>query len=108
MAISSPEVLIRLELVAAQKNCLKGIIIQPSLSSQLQWQVFLMPQSGVFKNNILTFLVNLDKCPRKVPRIIFQSGLFHPLIDPTSSIFDTSDFASEWNIKIHIYSFTER
>ena len=104
MAISSPEILIQLELIAAQKNCLKGIIIQPSLSSQFQWQVFLMPQSGVFKRNILTFLVDFDKFPQKVPHVIFQSGLFHPLIDPTNSLFDTSDFAIEWNQKNHVYS----
>ena len=93
-----------LELESCHKNCNKGIIIQPSLKNLSQWQIYLFPASGTFKSCIITCFIYFENFPNSVPQIVFQSGVFHPLVDHSTFKYDTSRFCSEWSLQNRVYN----
>ena len=98
------EKFLQLELASCHRNCNKGIIIQPSLRNNNQWQIYIFPSSGVFKSCILTFFVYFNNFPTEVPEVLFQSGVVHPYVDHSSFRYDTSPFFTEWNLQTRVYS----
>ena len=85
----------------------KEIVIQPCLTDILKWQVTFMPSSGPFVDRILTFFVTFEKFPGEIPKIVFQRGVLHPLINPTTDIMDSSDRFTEWSAQTSVASLIE-
>jgi ubiquitin-protein ligase len=104
MQAGCSERLIVQEFKACTQKLRKGILVQPSVSTILQWQVTLMPTAGPFTDQILTAWVTFENFPASVPRITFQPGVIHPLIDPSSARFRTSEMFPEWNVAIRVHS----
>jgi ubiquitin-protein ligase len=98
------ERLIVQEFKACTQHLQRGILAQPSVTNIFQWQVTLMPPSGVFKDRVLTFWLHFDNFPAAVPRIHFQEGIIHPLIDPAKNVFRTSDKFPEWSVAVRVYA----
>lgn len=98
------EKFLQLELASCHRNCNKGVIIQPSLRNNSQWQVYIFPSTGIFKSCILTFFIYFNNFPSEVPEIVFQSGVFHPYVDHSTFRFDTTPFFTEWNLQTRVYS----
>jgi ubiquitin-protein ligase len=99
--------LIQTELAACHRHCNKGIVIQPSLRSLTTWQVYLMPSAGPFRSAILAFAIYFKNYPNAVPQIDFQTGVFHPLINYSSSSdtnFDAQALFPEWSAQTRVYS----
>jgi ubiquitin-protein ligase len=91
---------IQIELAACHRNCNKGIVIQPSLRDLTRWQAYLMPSTGPFRSSILAFAIYFQNFPNAVPRIDFQTGVFHPLISyltSGSTNFDIQALFPEWS-----------
>lgn len=98
------EQMISKEFQACTRHLRKGIIVQPSVTSVFRWQVTLMPRKGFFQDRILTCLLLFDNFPASVPKVVFQSETFHPMIDPYTNQFDCSKAFSEWNVSIRVYT----
>lgn len=96
------------ELELCFKNCYKSILIQPSLRTLNQWQVYLFPKSGVFKSTILTFFIYFKNFPAQAPQVDFQTGVFHPHIDFSTSKCDVASIIGEWNSQIKVYTLLNR
>ena len=88
--------LLLLEFNSCVEQLPKDIIIQPSLRTFKQWQVFMTPTNGPYSGKTLSFNIHFTKYPQQVPTVIFQSNVVHPLIDPNSSTFKTTALLSEW------------
>ena len=104
MQAGCSERLILQDFKACTQHLRKGILVQPSVTNIFQWEVILMPSSGFFKDQILTCLVIFDNFPAQVPRVVFQSGILHPLIYPQNHVFDTSEMFKEWNVTNRVYT----
>lgn len=89
---------------ACAKHLRKGILVNPSVSNVFQWQVTLMPNTGYFKDQLLTFAISFDNFPAEVPKIYFQPRVLHPMINPNTHIFDTSEMFKEWNVSNRAYT----
>lgn len=92
---------------AAIQKLPKEILIQPCLTDILQWQVTFMPNSGPFSDRILTFFIIFENFPATVPKVIFQKGVLHPLINPASDTMDSSDRFTEWTSQSSVASLIE-
>lgn len=104
MQAKCSERLIIQEFNACTQRLRKGILVQPSVTNIFQWQINLMPSDGIYKDQILTCLILFDNFPAAVPKIIFQPGTIHPLIDPETHQFDSSEMFFEWNISNRVYT----
>lgn len=96
--------ILQYELQACHKNCPNTIIIQPSLKTLSQWQVYIHLTSGVFKSCTITFVLFMERIPKEAPYVVFQSNVFHPLIEQGSSKFEVSTICPEWNNESRIYN----
>jgi ubiquitin-protein ligase len=45
-----------------------------------------------------------DNFPAAVPKVIFQEGIIHPLIDPETNRFYAGDAFGEWNVSVRVWS----
>jgi ubiquitin-protein ligase len=88
--------LLLLEYNACVEQLPKDIIIQPSLRTFKQWQVFISPTNGPYSGKTLAFNIHFVKYPQQVPTVIFQSNVVHPLIDASSSQYKTTALIKEW------------
>ena len=93
----SAEYLLTLEFNSCVEQLPKEIIIEPSLRTFKQWQVFMALSAGPYAGKIITFNIHFDKYPQQVPDVIFQSGVVHPLIDSNSTNFRTNLLVNDWN-----------
>jgi ubiquitin-protein ligase len=78
--------------------------VQPSVTNIFQWQVTMFPHAGPFRDRILTFAIVFDNFPAALPKIIFQEGILHPLIDPSTNRFYAGNRFPEWNVGIRVFS----
>ena len=92
------------EFKACTQRLRKGVLVQPYIANIFQWQVTMMPHTGYFQDRILTCVVLFKNFPVAVPKVIFQPGTMHPLIDPTTNQFDCSEMFSEWNVSLRVYT----
>jgi ubiquitin-protein ligase len=104
MQAGCSERLIVQEFKVCTQKLRKGILVQPSVATILQWQLTLMPSNGVFKDQILTAWVSFENFPASVPKVRFQDGVIHPLVDPSSKRFRTNELFPEWNVTIRVYT----
>ena len=104
MQAGSIERMIILEFKACTQRLRKGILVQPYIANIFQWQVTMMPQSGFFQDRILTCVILFKNFPVSVPKVIFQPGTMHPMIDPSTNQFDCSEMFSEWNVSVRVYT----
>lgn len=104
MQVGCSERLIIQEFKACTQHLRKGILVQPSVTNISQWQVNFMPTEGIFKDQILTCSIVFDNFPASVPKVIFQQGTFHPMIDPSTNQFDCSEMFSEWSVSNRVYT----
>lgn len=89
---------------ACTEHVRKGVLVQPVIADISQWQVTFMPKTGLFKDLILTCFIQFDNYPAAVPKVIFQQGIIHPLVDPITNRFDASEMFTEWNVSIRAYT----
>ena len=90
------------------KECLNNlkpeIIILPSSKKINIWKIIFLPLQGIFSDQIISCYILFEEFPLKIPKILFNFGLFHPLIDPETFKFDPSIKFKEWNINIKVFS----
>lgn len=95
---------LRVELDGCVRNCPKGVIVQPSVRKSTQWHVYLMPERGVFRCATITCAIYFDRFPDTAPQIDFQSGVFHPLVNPRSSTFDIDAIFPTWTSRTRVHT----
>ena len=89
--------LLLLEHKACVEQLPKEIVVQPSLRTFKEWQVFMFLPSGPYSGKIISFSIHFEKYPQQIPDVIFQSGFVHPLIDPNSNSFKSQILFGDWN-----------
>lgn len=92
------------ELDLCISNCYKSILVQPSLRTMKQWQVYLFPTTGIFKSVSITFFIYFEDFPNRPPQVHFQTGVFHPNVDVSSLKYDTNAVIGEWNSQMRVYT----
>lgn len=104
MQAGCSERLVIKEFRACTDKVRKGVLVQPSLTDIFEWQVTFMPVEGPFADRIIAFFIVFENFPAAVPRVIFQKGFLHPLVNPSTSVFDCSEQFSEWNVQTRVYT----
>lgn len=104
MQVGCSERLIIQEFKACTQHLRKGILIQPSVTNITQWQINFMPTDGIYKDQILTCSIVFENFPASVPKVIFQQGTLHPMINPSTHQFDCSEMFPEWSVSNRVYT----
>ena len=104
MQAGCSERLVIKEFRACTEKVKKGVLVQPSLTDIFEWQVTFMPVEGPFSDRIVVFFIRFENFPAAVPKVLFQKGFIHPLINPANSEFDCSEGFSEWNVQTRVYT----
>ena len=95
---------LKLEFETCTKMLSSNFLIQPYLGDYKMWQIVVFISSGSYSGIPLIFNVLFEDFPNKVPIIIFQTGVSHPLIDHGTFRLDTSQFCSEWSQNMRVFS----
>lgn len=78
----------------------------PSKSQPLVWDGVIFVRTGVFKNGIFRFILQLEPTfpsQSNPPVIKLTSNILHPLVDEETLVFDTSSAFPTWSENDHIY-----
>lgn len=83
-----------------------GLYVLPSKNQPLVWDGVVFIRTGVFKNGIFRFVLEMESTfpiQSNPPVIKLISNILHPLVDETTSVFDTSSAFPTWSENDHIY-----
>ncbi|XP_067007580.2 AKT-interacting protein isoform X2 [Anabrus simplex] len=89
-----------------RKQDLPGIYVIPSAQSSLIWFGVIFVRQGIYQGGIFRFKVILPEAfpDGGCPRIVFQSQIFHPMIDKDSGELDLRNGFQEWRKNVnHIW-----
>ncbi|OAD58357.1 AKT-interacting protein, partial [Eufriesea mexicana] len=77
---------------------LKGVYVIPSAQSSLLWFGVQFVRQGIYQGGIFRFNITLPQNfpDGSCPKVIFQTPVFHPLIDPETGELYTSWGFPEW------------
>uniref|UniRef100_A0A671LKW6 AKT-interacting protein-like n=1 Tax=Sinocyclocheilus anshuiensis TaxID=1608454 RepID=A0A671LKW6_9TELE len=80
------------------KQKLPGIYVQPSYRSALMWFGVIFIRHGLYQDGVFKFTVYIpDNYPDgDCPRVIFDTPVFHPLVDPVSGELDVRRTFTKW------------
>eukprot|EP01084_Bolivina_argentea_P287427 493198_1 len=69
----------------------------------MEWNGVIFPQTGYYKGGIFRFKILFeDHRPMACPKVIFQTNLFHPLVDPVTKQLNLNGSPLCGNKRIHI------
>uniref|UniRef100_A0A8C1VJV7 Akt interacting protein n=1 Tax=Cyprinus carpio TaxID=7962 RepID=A0A8C1VJV7_CYPCA len=80
------------------KQRLPGIYVQPSYRSTLMWFGVIFIRHGLYQDGVFKFTVYIpDNFPDgDCPRVIFDTPVFHPLVDSVSGELDVRRAFTKW------------
>jgi len=79
---------------------LPGLYVLPSADNIRRWHGVVFVRNGYYGPGIYKFIIDIPEAyPKEIPRILFTSKMFHPLINPTNGELDTSIEFATWNVK---------
>ncbi|TRY56799.1 hypothetical protein DNTS_005470 [Danionella cerebrum] len=80
------------------KQKLPGIYVQPSYRSALMWFGVIFIRHGLYQDGVFKFTVYIpDNYPDgDCPRVVFDTPVFHPLVDPVSGELDVRRAFTKW------------
>lgn len=85
-----------------------SLYVLPTKSNSLFWNGMIVIRSGVYKNAILRFTVQLESSfpNQKTPPVLkmLSMPLEHPLISPDTFVFDSSHAFPSWSDSEHLYT----
>ncbi|CAL4079283.1 unnamed protein product, partial [Meganyctiphanes norvegica] len=87
-----------------QKQRVSGVYVVPSGKSPLVWNGVIFIRAGLYQEGIFRFhlLIPENYPDGDVPRVVFDSPVFHPLIDPESKELDIArGFANKWRRNVN-------
>ncbi|KAL7013425.1 hypothetical protein ACKWTF_015387 [Chironomus riparius] len=99
-------ILLELKLISTEFST-GSLYVVPSKNNSLLWNGIIFMRSGVFKNAILRFTVQLEGTypnTKNTPEIKLEFPIDHPLISPDTFIFDSSHAFPSWNESEHLYT----
>jgi len=74
-----------------------GVYVLPSADNIRRWHGVIFVHNGYYKNGIYKFIIDIPKdYPKVIPKILFTSKMFHPLINPTTGEVDVSVEFTTW------------
>uniref|UniRef100_A0A182PLT8 UBC core domain-containing protein n=1 Tax=Anopheles epiroticus TaxID=199890 RepID=A0A182PLT8_9DIPT len=82
-----------------QSEDLGGIYVTPSYENPFLWFGVIFVRSGMYKDGVFRFTITLsNRFPNDdaVPVVTFQSDVFHPMINPSDGVLNTSDAFTKW------------
>lgn len=84
---------------------LKGIYVIPSAQNSLIWFGVQFARQGMYQGGIFRFTITLPQNfpDGGCPKVVFQTPVFHPLIDPESGELCTSWEFPEWRKSTRIW-----
>ena len=86
-----------IELKHLQKFCPAGIYIIPQSDNIKIWHGVIFPREGIYRDGIFKYQIHIPTdYPNSPPKVIFVSRVFHPLINPKTSILDLSEKFPKW------------
>ena len=86
-----------IELKHLQKFCPAGIYIIPQSDNIKIWHGIIFPREGIYRDGIFKYQIHIPTdYPNSPPKVIFVSRVFHPLINPKTSILDLSEKFPKW------------
>uniref|UniRef100_A0A6I8NLK8 AKT-interacting protein n=1 Tax=Ornithorhynchus anatinus TaxID=9258 RepID=A0A6I8NLK8_ORNAN len=86
------------EFTLVVKQKLPGVYVQPSYRSALMWFGVIFIRHGLYQDGVFKFTVYIpDNYPDgDCPRLVFDSPVFHPLVDPLSGELDVKRAFAKW------------
>jgi len=87
-----------------QKQRVSGVYVVPSGKSPLVWHGVIFIRAGLYQEGIFRFhlLIPENYPDGDVPRVVFDSPVFHPLIDPETKELDIArGFANKWRRNVN-------
>ncbi|XP_069956130.1 AKT-interacting protein-like isoform X2 [Cherax quadricarinatus] len=87
-----------------QKQRVSGVYVIPSGKSPLVWFGVIFIRQGIYQEGIFRFNLHIpENYPDgDVPTVIFETAVFHPLIDPDSRELDIKrGFANKWRRNVN-------
>ncbi|XP_018577169.1 protein crossbronx homolog [Anoplophora glabripennis] len=93
------EYIILAEYKMIQSENLQGVYVIPSKESSLKWFGVIFVRSGPYEDGIFRFNILLDENfpDSEHPKVIFQSEIFHPVIDSTNNELNLLHAFPKWN-----------
>ncbi|XP_029048726.2 AKT-interacting protein-like [Osmia bicornis bicornis] len=88
---------------------LKGVYVIPSAQNSLLWFGVQFVRQGIYQGGIFRFNITLPQNfpDGGCPKIVFQTPVFHPLIDPESGELCTTWSFSEWRKSNRIWQLVQ-
>ncbi|KAJ8970660.1 hypothetical protein NQ314_001079 [Rhamnusium bicolor] len=82
-----------------QTENIHGVYVIPSNESSLIWFGVIFVRNGPYEDGIFRFTIVLDEnfpdCEH--PKVVFQSEMFHPVIDPVGNELNLLNAFPKWN-----------
>ncbi|XP_054587891.1 AKT-interacting protein isoform X2 [Nothobranchius furzeri] len=79
------------------KQKLPGIYVQPSYKSALMWFGVIFIRHGLYQDGVFKFTVYIpDNYPDGECPLVFDTPVFHPLVDPVSGELDVKRAFTKW------------
>lgn len=97
-AVFLQEYIILSEYSMMQKQDLKGIYVIPSAQNSFLWFGVLFIRQGIYQGGVFRFTITLPQnfTDGGCPKVVFQSNVFHPLLNPGNGELDTTWGFPEW------------
>ncbi|VVC31302.1 Ubiquitin-conjugating enzyme E2,Ubiquitin-conjugating enzyme/RWD-like [Cinara cedri] len=80
------------------KKLLPGVYVIPAAKTPFIWFGVIFPRYGLYKNGAFRFLLHIDSnwpdC--ECPKVIIETPIFHPLVDPVSGEMSIQHHFPEW------------
>eukprot|EP00053_Salpingoeca_punica_P010548 m.94854 g.94854 ORF g.94854 m.94854 type:complete len:433 (-) comp15427_c0_seq2:204-1502(-) len=97
-AVQQEQILLT-ELKLVSTNAVPGVYVRGALSSFLAWDGVIFVRSGPYRDGVFKFriLIPDDYPSETVPRIIMQSQVHHPQVDPQTGELNLSSVFPVWN-----------
>lgn len=83
-----------------------SVYVLPTKTQSLSWEGILFVRSGVYKNAICRFVLQLEStfpAQKFPPQIKLVTPIIHPLVSEETLIFDCSSAFPVWTEQDHIY-----
>ncbi|KAJ8979020.1 hypothetical protein NQ317_003123 [Molorchus minor] len=93
------EYVILAEYKMIQTEYIQGVYVIPSKENSLMWFGVIFVRCGPYEDGVFRFTILLDENfpDGEHPKVIFQSDIFHPVIDPVSKELNLLQAFPKWN-----------
>ncbi|XP_012256483.1 AKT-interacting protein [Athalia rosae] len=108
-AVFLQEYIIFSEYSMMQKQDLKGIYVIPSAQNSFLWFGVIFIRQGLYQGGVFRFTITLPQTfpDGGTPKVIFQSKIFHPLVDAFTGELDTNWGFPEWRRTTRVWQLVQ-